>query len=247
MVDVRNPRCVYAGCDVTQPTYGLPGLKATICNKHHLTGMIRTPRVRCTDPRCTEWSTHGRTCPLRCEAHALDTDTNLVERVCVGCSLTMIVSCTGHCEFCDPTAANKRRRLAKQDEIKDFLAVHPPDYPPDCIDRTPAGLRACGDRKRPDFLWDRGHLCVVLEVDEGQHAGRTCECEQTRMINISQVLAAPHTLWIRFNPDAYQAPAPGQVHRPPRHPTPCAAAGTRGGPRDPVRLAVHWCDPTFLR
>jgi hypothetical protein len=43
---------------------------------------------------------------------------------------------------------------------------------------------------------------VILEVDEEQHLGRPCECEQTRMINVSQNLAAPRTLWIRYNPEA---------------------------------------------
>lgn len=205
MEDVKNKKCEAAGCK-RWPSFNRPGVRASYCSEHRQSGMIRNPRVRCCKPWCTDWSTHGRTGPLRCEAHALHTDTNLVERVCVGCALPMIVSCTGHCEFCDPTAANKRRRLAKQHEIGHFLAVHLPDHPPDATDRTPGELRACGDRERPDFFWDRGHLCVLLEVDEEQHAGRACECEQARMINISQVLDAPHTLWVRFNPDAYEAP-----------------------------------------
>jgi len=100
-------------------------------------------------------------------------------------------------------AHNKQRRLVKQDAVKHFLAIKLPDHPPDSIDRTPPELLSCGDRERPDFLWDRGHLVVILEVDKGQHTGRPCECEQTRMVNISQVLHAPRTLWIRYNPDKY--------------------------------------------
>jgi hypothetical protein len=52
-------------------------------------------------------------------------------------------------------------------------------------------------------MWDRGHLVVIMEVDEEQHAGRPCECEQARMINVSSDLSAPRTLWVRFNPDGY--------------------------------------------
>jgi hypothetical protein len=52
-------------------------------------------------------------------------------------------------------------------------------------------------RERPDFLWDQGHLVVIVEVDEEQHLGRACECEQARMINVSQDLAAPRALSTR--------------------------------------------------
>jgi len=201
MEDVVSKRCEEC---TRQPDFNVPGHPASHCSDHKQPSMIRNPRVRCTHPsKCKEWSTHGRTGPLRCEAHSLQTDTNLVEKACCSCGVTMILSGSGHCEFCDPGAARKRRRLAKQDEVKHFLAVKMPQHPPNSTDRTPAELLACGDRERPDFLWDRGHLVVILEVDEDQHMGRACECEQARMINISQVMAAPHTLWIRYNPDKY--------------------------------------------
>jgi hypothetical protein len=111
MQDVRNQRCVM--CARTQPKYNLPGLRPWHCSDHVQPGMIRNPRVRCTHPQCDAWSTHGRTAPLRCESHAVPTDTNLVERECTSCGLTMVLCGTGHCEYCDPAAARKRRRLAK--------------------------------------------------------------------------------------------------------------------------------------
>ena len=47
---------------------------------------------------------------------------------------------------------------------------------------------------------------VVVEVDEDQHKGRACECEQTRMVNISQAMGAGQTVWIRYNPDSFKSP-----------------------------------------
>jgi hypothetical protein len=96
MEDVQHDRCQASGC-VVRPAFNLPGLRSSYCLDHRQPGMMRKPRVQCTQPDCKEWSTHGRTGPLRCEAHALPTDTNLVERECGSCGLTMVLSGTGHC------------------------------------------------------------------------------------------------------------------------------------------------------
>ncbi len=44
---------------------------------------------------------------------------------------------------------------------------------------------------------------IILECDEHQHRDRTCECEQTRMVNIAQVFGGTPVCFIRFNPDEY--------------------------------------------
>jgi hypothetical protein len=61
---------------------------------------------------------------------------------------------------------------------------------------------SCG-KERPDFVWDASTHKVILEVDEYQHNDRPCECEQTRMVNVTQSFGMP-CLWIRFNPDDYR-------------------------------------------
>ena len=60
----------------------------------------------------------------------------------------------------------------------------------------------CG-KERPDFIFDCQIHMIVIEVDEHQHEGYICECEQTRMINIGQALGIK-TLFIRYNPDKYK-------------------------------------------
>ena len=165
--------------------------------------MLKGSKKRCADGGCREWSTHGVTAPLRCEAHAWPRDVNLVEQPCVGCGLVYLLDDDGHCESCDPRTA-KRARLAKQREVEQFLEVCMSDFPPTSVDRTPADLKACGDRERPDVLWERPDRVVILEVDEHQHLERNCACEQTRMVNIAHALGAERTLWVRYNPDEFR-------------------------------------------
>lgn len=50
---------------------------------------------------------------------------------------------------------------------------------------TSQDLKDCDRRERPDVLWDRGDRIVILEVDEDQNRERPCECEQTRICQIS--------------------------------------------------------------
>lgn len=55
------------------------------------------------------------------------------------------------------------------------------------------------------MVFDAGTHFVVLEVDEHQHkfSGYSCDCEQVRMVNITQTLQLP-TIFIRYNPDTYK-------------------------------------------
>lgn len=66
------------------------------------------------------------------------------------------------------------------------------------IDNGKCGL------ERPDFYIDSAPHILIIEVDEDQHSGRACECEQIRMVNISQSNSLP-TVFLQFDPDKYKA------------------------------------------
>jgi len=110
------------------------------------------------------------------------------------------VSEEGVCAQCSERAVVK---LAKQREIKDVLAAQMPEFPPTCYDRITPGLKRLGDREMPDFFFDCGSYCGILEVDEGGHKDRPEACECTRMVNICQAEQRP-TYFLRYNPDGYQ-------------------------------------------
>ena len=206
MINVKDRTCAHGGC-TTRPSYGIPGNMALYCAEHkrQRQGVIKNPRKKCRD--CKEWSTHGIRAPERCQTHAWVGDLNLVEHACNKCGLTMQLV-NGVCEYCDETTA-KRTRLAKQREVVQYLDVNMNDIPYTSVDKIPTDVIACGDRERPDVLWnDLPDRAIILEIDEDQHKTRPCRCEQTRMINISNDLGAQHTFWIRYNPDSYKSVHP---------------------------------------
>ena len=154
---------------------------------------------------CRAIATHGITQPERCEEHALRGDDNLVERECSSCMLPYVLNSHGLCSDCFAFQSGKTPRLAKQREVLQFLDHHFTEFPYDLTDRTPQDLKDCARKERPDVLWDRADRVVILEIDEDQHRDRPCECEQTRMMNISQALGCERTVWIRYNPDAFKS------------------------------------------
>ena len=202
MVDLVHPYC---SCG-TAAFFGIPGQKANKCFKHKEDGMIKNPRKKCELKGCTQLALFGITKALRCEEHQLPGDENLVEHQCNQCALVMLLNEDGLCEYCNPKR-QKRARGAKEREVAQYLDVNLSDLPTNSRDRIPADLANCGDKYRPDFLWEACHggRIVILEVDENQHESYACECEQTRMVNISQAMGAGQTVWIRYNPDKFKS------------------------------------------
>lgn len=196
MVDVKHALCEHRECD-RRATYGILGSRPVSCKTHRQRGMLLRPQRRCVV--CRAPATHGTTSAVHCETHKTDTEINLIEQQCRECKLIMLLDDNELCEFCCP---QKRQRyaLAKQNEVMNFLdanGLHGTQ-----TDKTVNG-GVCGN-ERPDRVFELIDRVIVLEVDEHQHRERPCECEQTRMINVSQSFGGRPVLWIRYNPDTYR-------------------------------------------
>lgn len=199
MTDVMKKRC--EKCD-SGAYFGTPGLRPTRCAKHRLTGFIPNPRTRCKhEKKCTNMAMFGDSKPKRCHAHREETDINFTERPCKNCNLSYILNKDDLCEFCVPLDGQivKSKRLEKQNRIQVLLDKHSFDY------TTCDKILDKGEcvKYRPDFIFFRGGRVVILEVDENQHSSYAQNCENARMINISQALFS-QVIFIRYNPDNYR-------------------------------------------
>ena len=199
MVDVVNPTC--EACD-SLASYGIPGNKRSRCSRHRKPGMITRPKAKCIV--CRKPAFYGKHfVPRHCEVHKAEDDENLVERECMSCKLVMVLDKNNKCEYCD-TKRFETNRLAKQNALMDYLNKH--GLKGDSTDII-IEHGACG-RERPDRTFDFGDKIVILECDEHQHRDRQCECEQTRMVNITQSYGGVPVYFIRWNPDHYACPKP---------------------------------------
>jgi hypothetical protein len=193
-IDVHCRRCK---CD-NRAYYGLPGQFPSTCINCKKPGMLRDPRKRCITKKCKELAIYGSNTRCFCETHKTDTDFNLVERICVSCGLMNILNHDQKCDACEP---NNFRRYTKRKEnaIKSVLDANHFIY---TNDKIPNGFE-CG-KERPDFVFYCKTHIVILEVDENQHSGYQCLCEQTRMVNLTQTFGGVPIFWIRYNPDSFK-------------------------------------------
>jgi hypothetical protein len=203
MINIKDIHCNYNSCS-TRAVYGYPGKDKTKCTKHRENGMIMRPSGRCKYINCRDVAIYGKNyTPLYCELHKIEDNINLTERECTSCKLIMILNKDNYCEFCDPLISTTVR-LVKQNALMDYLDSRI-DLPiPISTDKT-INNGICG-KERPDRVYDFKDKIIIIECDEHQHRERTCECEQTRMINIGQSFGGIPVYFIRWNPDNY-APA----------------------------------------
>lgn len=196
MVDVSNKHCIVDKC-YSRANFGKLGSKVSHCAVHREKGMIRRSNRKCSE--CKELAIWGvQFIPLHCELHKKEDEQNLVERPCRSCQLPYMLDKDDTCENCSP-GAWKSALLAKQKLLMNYLDSR--DLSGEMTDRI-IDKGICG-KERPDRLYDFHDKIVILECDEHQHNDRACVCEQTRMINISQMFGGIPVYFIRFNPDTY--------------------------------------------
>jgi hypothetical protein len=200
MVDVKHQRCAHTGC-TKQPWYGTPGHSPLYCAEHKISGTIPYPKRKCEADDCKAYALYGmNSTPQYCEDHKTPDHTNLVQHDCMVCGVLEIVDLEGKCSRCSEYL-RKRLHLRKQRLVKSWLDADPHLNHYESYDRQLDG-GSCG-KDRPDFVWDTPTHKVILECDEFQHNDRPCECEQTRMVNVTQALGMP-CLWVRYNPDDFK-------------------------------------------
>jgi hypothetical protein len=191
MINIKDKTCKM--CD-TRPSYGIPGNNVEYCSTHKQIGNIKNPKIKCESCKCI--AIYGTISHTRCEQHKLIGDTDFVQRKCNSCSLSDILDINSNCNTCDPTNFTNFR-LYKQKKVSAFLSANEYIFTEDKIFDLECG------KERPDFIIECLDKIISLEIDEDQHKSRLCECEQSRMVNLSQAYGMP-TIFIRYNPDKYK-------------------------------------------
>lgn len=97
-----------------------------------------------------------------------------------------------------PNIKIPRQFKLKEHYVMDALKEHYKDTLTMTFDKTIEGS-CC--KHRPDLFIDFGSHCLIIEIDENQHANYICE--QKRMIALYEAIGFRKVVFIRFNPDGY--------------------------------------------
>lgn len=103
-------------------------------------------------------------------------------------------------KMCDDCSIFQKAKREKTKEILIKNILDENEFKYQTYDKVPKD--SCF-KYRPDFLFDLLKYIIILEVDEHQHSGYECECEQARMINLYQDQGGMDTIFLRVNPDSY--------------------------------------------
>jgi hypothetical protein len=125
-----------------------------------------------------------------------------------GCQHCHMISVVGskwnpYCFRCycvlNPDAVIPRKYKLKEHHVVDFLKSQFQDTLTMRFDKMVEG--GCS-RKRPDVFIDFGCHCLIIEVDEHQHASYSCE--EKRMVDLYEDVGFRKIVFLRFNPDRYK-------------------------------------------
>ncbi len=198
MVDIKHKTCIELGCK-TRTSYGNHIVGKVHC-ANHFDKKTEWKVTVCTTKGCKSiacFSENGNYPYSKCEIHSSNLKSSLTGK-CNSCNLSdllldeegkCLLACTKlHSEYIKKTEEAMNSLFEQQK----FVYTRDKMIEDGC------------SRRRPDFVFNLGSVILIVENDENQHKSRTCECEQTRMIQIHQEFNGLPVHFIRFNPDRYE-------------------------------------------
>ena len=205
MINIVSKRCTIDNCD-KRPSFGKLGDKtATRCKKHAETDMVDISSKNCIIDNCNKQPTFGdrnNKIPTHCRQHAEFDMIDVRSKRCELCNLIQVnPKYKPHCASChfylnpdDPRIINYKTK--EQAYMNKLLEL----YPDLQLDKIING--GCSKR-RPDGFLDLLTHVLIIEIDENEHKSYDNECNNKRIMELSQDVNHRPIVFIRLNPDGY--------------------------------------------
>ena len=200
MVDIKNKKCLECS---KQPIYAFKGKQAQYCYTHKKIDMVDVKNKKCLE--CSKQPAYGIKGKQAqyCATHKKDGMVDILHKTCknIWCETRIGKKYDGYCYFCFvhmfPDHELTRSYKTKEKAVVDFVKTEFPDITFICDKQIYDGC----SKKRPDMFADFGDWVLIIEVDENEHIGYTCE--NKRLMQLSKDINHRPLRMIRFNPDKY--------------------------------------------
>ena len=209
MVNVKHKKCNYEGCNKI-PAYNLDGQKQGIyCVSHKKNGMINVIGKKCIFKGCKItpfYNYEGEKQGIYCVSHKKNDMIDVKSKTCKNDWCYTRVQNNKYDSYCFncylnmfPDKPVSRNYKTKEYSVIEFIKNKIKDITCVCDKIIKDGC----SKRRPDLLIDLGYQIIIIEIDENQHNGYDCSCENKRIMELSQDLQHRPIIFIRFNPDEY--------------------------------------------
>jgi hypothetical protein len=203
MVDVTTKKCEQCK---KQALFNIEGQPARFCKDHSSNEMIDVKHKTCQ--HCTKqanFNIEGQKA-MFCKDHST---TEMINVNAKRCKTTLCGTqihhdryngyCLRCCVYMCPDIQVSRNYKTKETSIVDSIKEKYPTLSWICDKRIQNG----SSLRRPDILLDMESYLLIIEIDENQHNGYDCSCENKRLMEISKDVGHRSIVFIRFNPDDY--------------------------------------------
>jgi len=200
--------CIHECCN-TRPVFNAEGeTKALYCAQHKKDGMVNIKNKTCIHEGCKTqpvFNAEGETKALYCTQHKKDGMVDIISKTCISewCSTRVTEKYDGYCLVCYmnlfPDKPVSRNYKTKEYAVVEYIKTMFPT-----LNWEADKIINCGcSMRRPDLLLDIFYQIIIIEVDENQHTNYVSNCENKRIMELSQDLGHRPIIFIRFNPDDY--------------------------------------------
>jgi hypothetical protein len=209
MVNIVTNTCIYDECNKV-PTYNYNGTKTALyCLEHKLESMVDIKHKLCIANGCGVrgcYNFEGNKNGIYCVEHKHDDMINVVDKTCKTplCNTRVKNKYEGYCFRCyiytfpdKPVVQNYK---TKEKNVVEYVTSKFPGFTWVSDKKITNGC----SKRRPDLLLDLGYQIIIVEIDENQHLDYDCNCENKRIMQLSQDLGHRPIVFIRFNPDGYK-------------------------------------------
>ncbi len=213
MIDVINTKCIHIFEDGKQcdknPIFNEVDKKQRLyCGIHKKDNMVNIAKTLCVIEDCSEFAIYNyehNKMPRYCCFHKTDDMVHKHERICktfMCCTSITNSYSKDYCSRCFvhlfPDSVQSTNYRTKELEVVQFIKKHF-DVEMDCNKKIKDGTSL----RRPDIIIYIENYSIIIEIDEHRHSSYECECQNRRIMEISQDLKFQNTIFIRFNPDSY--------------------------------------------